>query len=109
MGGITMSITLSSYKFDGPYKSAASLADRSGVYAILTPTTSSRYKIVDVGESAKVKTRVENHDRAPCWRRNANSGGLYYAVRYTPGLQQAGRQAIEQKIRKQYGPPCGSA
>jgi hypothetical protein len=103
-----MSITLAGYKFDGPYKATSSLNDRSGVYAILTPTSASRYKVVDVGESATVKSRVENHDRKPCWQRNANSGGLYYAAHYTPGLQQAGRKAIEQKIRQQYNPPCGS-
>lgn len=103
-----MSITLSGYKFAGPYKSTSSLENRSGIYAILTPTKPTRYKVIDVGESATVKTRVENHDREPCWLRHTNSGGLRYAAHYTPGLQQAGRQAIEQKIRQQYQPPCGS-
>jgi hypothetical protein len=60
-----MSIELSGYKFAGPYESTSSLKDRSGVYAILTPTSSTRYKVVDVGESATAKTRVENHDREP--------------------------------------------
>lgn len=103
-----MSIELSGYKFAGPYSSASSLEDRSGVYAILTPTDATHYKVVDVGESTMVKTRVENHDREPCWRRHANSGGLRYAVYYTPRLQQAGRRAIEQKVRQQYRPPCGA-
>lgn len=103
-----MSIELSGYKFAGPYRSASALENRSGVYAILTPTSSTRYKVVDVGESATVKTRVENHDRQPCWRHHANGGDIRYAVYYTPGLQQAGRQAIEQKVREQYRPPCGA-
>jgi hypothetical protein len=103
-----MSITISSYSFDGPYRSTSSLQNRSGVYAILTPTDATHYNIVDVGESAVVKTRVENHDRKPCWRRHAKRGGLRYAVYYTPRLQQAGRRAIERKIRAKYRPPCGS-
>ncbi len=103
-----MSITLAGYKFNGPFKSTSSLEDKSGVYAILTPTNASRYKVVDVGESATVKSRVENHDRKSCWQRNASSGRLYYAVHYTPGLHQAGRKTIEQKVRQQYNPPCGS-
>jgi hypothetical protein len=103
-----MSIVLSGYKFDGPYGSTSSLKDQSGVYAILTPTDPTHSKVVDVGESATVKTRVENHDRKPCWQRHANRGQLRYAVYYTPRLQQAGRRTIEQKIRKQYRPPCGS-
>ena len=103
-----MTIELSGYKFSGPYGSTSSLEDRSGVYAILTPTSATHYKVIDVGESATVKTRVENHDRKPCWRRHANSGRISYAVYYTPRLQQTGRKEIEQKIRKQYNPPCGS-
>jgi hypothetical protein len=103
-----MSIQLSGYKFAGPFRSASSLEDRNGVYAILAPTDSTHYKVIDVGESATVKTRVESHDREPCWRQHANNGGLRYAVHYTFGLQQAGRRAIEQKIRKQYHPPCGA-
>lgn len=103
-----MSINLAGYRFAGSYSSTGSLANRSGVYAILTPTYSNRYRVVDVGESAKVKSRVETHDRKSCWQRNANSGELRYAAYYTPGLQQAGRQAIEQKVRKRYRPPCGT-
>jgi hypothetical protein len=77
------------------------------VYAILTPTTANRYKVVDVGESAHVKDRVVNHDRKACWRRNANPGGIYYTVHYTPGMQQAGRKAIEKKVRDKHHPSCG--
>ena len=102
-----MTIELAGYKFAGPYRSTESLENRSGVYGILTPTSATRYKVIDVGESATVRSRVENHDRKPCWRRNANNGQISYAVYYTPGLQQAGRKEIEQKIRKQYSPPCG--
>ncbi len=100
-------ITLAGYQFSGPYRTTSSLEDRSGVYAILTPTTANNYKVVDVGESAQIKSRVENHDRRACWLRNANPGGIYYAVRYTPGMQQPGRKAIEKKVRDTYKPPCG--
>lgn len=102
-----MSIEIAGYTFSGPYKSTSLLEDRSGVYTVLTPTDTTHYKVVDVGESAKVKTRVENHERKPCWQRNTTSDGLRYAVYYTPNLQQAGRKVIEQKIRYQYRPPCG--
>jgi hypothetical protein len=103
-----MAIELSGYKFAGTYASTSSLEDRSGVYAILTPTTQNRYRVLDIGESATVKSRVENHDRESCWRRQAKNGEIRYAVHYTPGLQQTGRRAIEQEIRGQYHPPCGT-
>ena len=102
-----MSIEISGYVFSGPYTSSLSLEDRSGVYVVLTPTDSTHYRVLDVGESARVRTRVENHDRRSCWRRHANRGAICYAAYYMPGSQQSGRQAIEKKIRKQYKPPCG--
>lgn len=103
-----MSIEIAGYKFNGPFQSTASLEDRSGVYVVLTPTDKTHYKVVDVGESATVKSRVESHDRRSCWQRSANSGGLKYSVYYTPGQQQSGRKIIEEKVRKQYDPPCGA-
>ena len=102
-----MSISLAGYEFAGPDNSPSTFEDRSGVYAILTPSAANRYRVIDVGESATVKSRVENHDRKPCWLRHAISGGLRYAVYYTLGQPQAGRQIIEQKIRHEYKPPCG--
>lgn len=103
-----MSITIAGYSFAGPYKSTAELEDRSGVYTILTPSDATHFNVLDVGESATVKTRVEGHDRKPYWLRNAIRGQIVYAVYYTPHLQQAGRKAVEIKIRQQYNPPCGS-
>jgi hypothetical protein len=61
---------------------------------------------VDIGESAQVKTRVETHDRKECWRQHA-VGALVVAVSYTPGLQQVGRRAVEQELRRQYSWPGG--
>jgi hypothetical protein len=100
-----MSITIGNQQFDGPYDNAASLQDSSGVYVILCHRDNKNV-VIDVGESATVKTRVENHDRKDCWQRNC-SGNLTVVVLYTPNLQSAGRVAIEQEIRRQYNPPCG--
>jgi hypothetical protein len=81
------------------------LQDRSGVYAIHC-RRDEKYYLIDVGESATVKTRVENHDRRDCWRQNC-SGTLTVAAYYTPNLQQPGRMEIEQELRREYDPPCG--
>ena len=77
-----MSIRIGGYDFEGPYPISETwrLRDASGVYAILT-RNGSKYRLVDVGESATVKSRVENHDREDCWRREEVSG-LYVAVLY---------------------------
>ncbi len=103
-----MSITIGEWTFDGPYllSETGHLEDRSGVYVILCPTQQGQYDVIDVGESAQVRTRVEAHDRKDCWKRHCKDT-LYVAVLYTPNLQQPGRSEIEQEIRRQYTPPCG--
>jgi len=100
-----MSITVGDYSFEGPSTDTSNLQDRSGVYAIHC-NRDQKYYLIDVGESAKVKERIDNHDRKDCWKRNC-SGSLMFSVLYTPNLQQPGRLAIEQAIRNQFNPPCG--
>ncbi|MCH7560571.1 MAG: hypothetical protein IIC67_04235 [Thaumarchaeota archaeon] len=102
-----MSLVIARQTFQGPFSGTSSLEDRSGVYVIVTRRNSSeKYTVVDVGESATVKTRVSNHDRSGCWSQN-NLDELKVAVYYTPNLGQFGRKEIEQEIRRQYSPACG--
>lgn len=100
-----MSITVAGYEFQGPYSSEEYLEDRSGVYVIVC-SVDGRYLPVGCGASATVKSRVLNHDRSDCWRRNC-TGTLMAAVYYAPNMQSAGRVALEQKIRVEYSFPCG--
>lgn len=101
-----MAIQLGGYTFEGPYNSTSHLQDRSGVYAVLTSSNGQNFTVLDIGESATVKSRLEGHDREDCWRRN-RSGLLYWAVHYTPSQQQSGRMKIEQELRDRYRPVCG--
>jgi len=94
------------HEFEGPFTTTEPLEDRSGVYIILCKTGDD-YIVIDVGESAQVKTRVSTHDRTDCWDKNC-SGELNVAVLYTPNAQQIGRMAIEQALRTQYSPACGA-
>lgn len=102
-----MSITISDYSFDGPFTSPSRLLDRAGVYVILTRSpNASSYQVVDVGESAQVKSRIESHDRTTCWTRNSQ-GEMSVAVLYTPNAHQSQRMQIEQSLRDQFRPVCG--
>jgi len=100
-----MSIKIGRYNFEGPYTSTNSLEDRSGVYAIIDDR-SGTLNLIDVGESATVKSRVEKHERESCWNRN-RIGTLKVTVLYTLGMQQSGRMQIEQEIRNEFNPVCG--
>lgn len=101
-----MSIIIGAYSFDGPYTNTDLLVDKSGIYAILCTSPDDKYTVVDIGESATVKSCVDTHDRKDCWTHNCNET-LTVAVFYTPSKQQAGRIEIEQELRNQYNPPCG--
>jgi hypothetical protein len=98
-------VTVGRYCFEGPYSNTTYLQDRSGVYVILDDRSGSLI-VVDVGESANIKSRIENHERGNCWTKN-RIGTLKVAVLYTPGLHQVGRIQIEQEIRDQFNPACG--
>lgn len=100
-----MSITIGRHIFEGPYRTTNDLRDQSGVYAIIDQRTNGNF-VLDVGESAAVKSRIASHDRVDSWSK-CRQGVLGVAVCYTPNAQQFGRMAIEQEIRNQFNPPCG--
>jgi len=99
-------VEIGRYSFEGPYTSKDDLQDKSGVYAILC-YRNGRYSLIDVGQSARVRTRLANHDRSDCWKRNCD-GALTVWVCYTPHRQQAGRMGIEHELRTWYVLPCGT-
>ncbi len=98
-----MPIQIGSYNFDGPHQNTAMLWNQSGVYAILGSNGNNSWSVVDIGESYDVRTRVENHDRAFCWRSRGYQA-LTVAAYYVPEWQ---RLLIERELRAQYQPPCG--
>jgi hypothetical protein len=102
-GTAIMAIQIGNYNFEGPFRDSASLREQSGVYAVLGGNGTNSWKVVDVGESEQIRTRVSNHDRANCWGRNRGDG-LAYAAYY---CTERDRMRIEQELRTKYNPPCG--
>jgi hypothetical protein len=101
-----MSLQIGPYQFQGPYSNTAQLQDAAGVYAIVNSRPDGHY-VVDIGESATVKTRIETHDRSDEWANCQQGGTLNAYVLYTPGWRQSQRMQVEQQLRGQYTPPCG--
>ena len=99
-----MAIKLGKYSFVGPYTSIDKLKDKSGVYAIIC-NVESEFFLLDVGESFKLRTRIENHCKKDCWKENCN-GQLTIYVHYTPFLKKQGRILIEQALRELFHPDC---
>jgi hypothetical protein len=93
------------YYFDGAFSSATKLEPRAGVYVVWCKF-GEQWTCLDIGESQNVQERVLGHDRAQEWAWHCR-GNLYYAVHYTPEVQQPGRIKIEQHLRSLEQPICG--
>jgi uncharacterized protein (DUF302 family) len=99
-----MAIKLGKYSFTGPFASIDKLKERAGIYAIVCKEDR-EYFLLDVGESSKLRTRVESHDKKACWTKKCN-GQLMIYVRYTTFLKQHGRKLIEQELKELFHPDC---
>ena len=101
-----MTVKIGDYAFDGPFNSADSIEDKSGIYAVLHYKEGKCY-LLDIGESSQMKKVIEEHDRKE-WEKNSD-GAIEYSVYYTPELKEDDRKEIEAKIRATYRPPCGKS
>ncbi|PKN02504.1 hypothetical protein CVU76_00475 [Candidatus Dojkabacteria bacterium HGW-Dojkabacteria-1] len=100
-----MSIQIGNYRFEGPYLQISNLEGKSGVYVILTGIADKRYRVIDIGESADIWTRITCHDRKSCWERNVFPGSfITFAVLY---CNENDRVQIEKALRNAYEPTCG--
>ncbi|MFP4661906.1 MAG: hypothetical protein ACLFPF_06945 [Halanaerobiales bacterium] len=103
-----MSIKIANYQFDGPYTSLKKLENRAGIYVVHCHKDN-KYYIIDIGESAMVRNRVERHERMKCWLRHSDGGDIAVSVYYTNHWSQDGRSKFVKKLREEYNPPCGKS
>lgn len=101
-----MTISLGNFTFSGPIESIDKIRDLPGIYAIIC-VVENEYFLVDVGESSKLRTKIENHDNKDCWTENCK-GQLEIFIHYTVFLKQRGRILIEQELRDLFHPDCES-
>ncbi|MHA2250466.1 MAG: hypothetical protein ACXAD7_08890 [Candidatus Kariarchaeaceae archaeon] len=98
-----MTINIDGIIFDGPYPATSSLRDYLGVYIIWKrKNNTDNYSYLYVGQSGKVRTRVDNHDKKDCWSGYTNQP--YYSVYYTNNKNEVER--IEKMIISRKNPPC---
>jgi len=103
-GGRSGTIEIGGYIFEGPFDTPLELQDRPGVYVILDVRGTFR-RMIDVGESPAVRSRVMDHDRRICWAQKSR-GTLRVAVHYTHSAQLLWRKQIKEELSKLFVPPC---
>jgi hypothetical protein len=92
-----MSFEYWGYTFEGAWEDPINLDPRPGVYAIWC-NAEGTWTVLHVGEAEDVKNAVMNHSQRSDWQKRCR-GKLYYATTYTPGMLQAGREEIIQRIK----------
>ena len=89
--------------------------ERSGVYVILgrpvgnetsdktVSYNDEEWRVLDVGESGNISSRLKNHDREECWKDECST--ISVAAIYVDGSDA--RTDMQDKLRGHYNPPCG--
>lgn len=94
-------INIADYQFEGPYHEASTnFNEVAAIYVILDTNNNT----IDVGETEELKTRLANHERRNCWKRNCEDD-IYVAVYLESRGEE--RRRIESKIRNAYSFSCG--
>ena len=91
------------YTFNGPFTHVDGLLQRSGVY-LISVIENGIHRVLDIGESDDLHTRVKHHDRANQWLANSGGKQLHVSSYYCDELT---RMAIERQLRDIFNPVCG--
>lgn len=96
-----MTIQIEGYAFEGPYYHTRTFTtDFPCVYLLINALN----KVVDVGETGSVNSRIINHERKTCWIKNGcPETGLYVYICKDENV----RKLLESLIRTKYNPACG--
>lgn len=99
-------LNIGPYSFTGPYDPRGGFPSLPGVYVPACQSSTSQYRLIDVGETEDFSARLPNHDRAMCWHGNA-SGPISLWLHVMTNSSAADRRLVESYVRTNYNPPCG--
>jgi hypothetical protein len=87
----------------------ADFSDVAAVYVVLCVAQDGKWTVLDVGQSGKVGSRIESHDRKDCWKQHCPSGNIWVCVyrMLTSQYSEQVRATLESALRIQYSPECG--
>lgn len=87
----------------------ADFIDQAAIYVILCVGEKGKWRVLDVGQSGELGTRIESHDRRDCWEEECATGNIWVCVYPMPSKRYSkqDRLNLEAALRRQYDPPCG--
>jgi hypothetical protein len=99
-----MSIMIANYEFEGPFHSLDKIKNQSGVFGVILQTQNELF-LLDAGESEKVKSKIESHERKNIWEKYSSQGKLLYTTCYVEADDDKDRKKILNEINKIYKTP----
>jgi hypothetical protein len=89
--------------------SEADFSDLAAVYVVLCGDPKGSWKVLDVGQSGQVGSRIDDHDRRACWVKSCASSNIWVCVYRMPSdrYTKQDRERLEEELRAKYRPPCG--
>ncbi|MGK7346358.1 MAG: hypothetical protein ACNS63_11190 [Candidatus Nitrospinota bacterium M3_3B_026] len=99
-----MSVAILGWEFE-TFQDMEKLEDKAGVYVVISIKDGAA-RVIDAGESERIRTKIISHERTPCWSEHKYDG-VVIAVRYVEAADREERVRIESEIRARYSPPCG--
>lgn len=87
----------------------ADFSDRAAVYVVICVAKDRTWSVLDVGQSGRVGSRIDEHKRRECWIRNCPSGNTWVCVYSMPSSQHSeqDRLNLEHRLRVELKPTCG--
>jgi hypothetical protein len=103
-------VTIGGYPFICVPLAEADFSDVAAVYVVLCVASDGSWTVLDVGQSGRVGSRIDEHERRNCWQKNCPSGNIWVCVYRMPTdrYSESDRLAVENEIRRRYNPPCGT-
>lgn len=93
-----MAIDINGFTFTGPYHIDENFRAVAGVYVLVDLAN----RVIDVGETSDLGSRIAGHERRPCWTLQNAAYVLFHAE-----AVQEKRLRLEKFLRLQYTPTCG--
>ena len=102
-------LTIGGYAFVCVPLSQADFTDTSAVYVIICVDSDGKWRVIDVGQTGELGSRIDAHDRKGCWQKNCPNGNIWVCVYPMTGQTKEARLKLEAELRLKYSPvPCGT-
>lgn len=89
--------------------SEADFSDFAAIYVILCIDKEGTSKVIDVGQSGELGSRIDSHDRKECWKKYLPDCNIWVCIYRMPSSKYSKEQrvSLEGNIRDYYKPVCG--